>query len=66
MLDGHAITISPADPDDVVLACRMGLFGTRDKGKTWQDMELKRFSPVTYGRDVKVVAAGSQDDVCRA
>jgi photosystem II stability/assembly factor-like uncharacterized protein len=54
MLDGHAITISPADPDNVVLACRMGLFGTRDKGKSWQDMELKRFSPVTYGRDVKV------------
>lgn len=54
MLDGHAITISPADPNAVVLACRMGLFRSTDKGKTWQDMEMKRFSPVTYGRDVKV------------
>ncbi len=54
MLDGHAITISPADPDGVVLACRMGLFRSGDQGKTWQDMEMKRFSPVTYGRDVKV------------
>ena len=54
MLDGHAITMSAADPDAVVLACRMGLFRSTDKGKTWQDMELKRFSPVTYGRDVKV------------
>ncbi len=54
MLDGHAITISPADPDGVVLACRMGLFRTKDSGKTWQDMEMKRFSPITYGRDVKV------------
>jgi photosystem II stability/assembly factor-like uncharacterized protein len=53
MLDGHAITISPADPDAVVLACRMGLFESRDKGKTWVDKEMKRFSPVTYGRDVK-------------
>lgn len=56
MLDGHAITISAADPDAVVLACRMGLFRSTDKGKTWQDMEMKRFSPVTYGRDVKVAA----------
>jgi len=54
MMDGHAITISPADPDAVILACRMGLFRTTDQGKTWQDMEMKRFSPVTYGRDVKV------------
>ena len=53
MLDGHAITISPADPDAVVLACRMGLFRSTDRGRTWQDMEMKRFSPVTYGRDVK-------------
>lgn len=56
MLDGHAITISPAEPDAVVLACRMGLFKSTDRGRTWQDMEMKRFSPVTYGRDVKVSA----------
>jgi photosystem II stability/assembly factor-like uncharacterized protein len=54
MLDGHAIAISPADPDAVILAARMGLFRSADQGHTWQDMELKRFSPVTYGRDVKV------------
>jgi hypothetical protein len=54
MLDGHAIAISPADPDAVILACRMGLFRSADKGRSWQDMEMKRFSPVTYGRDVKV------------
>jgi photosystem II stability/assembly factor-like uncharacterized protein len=54
MLDGHAIAISPADPDAVILAVRMGLFRSADKGRSWQDMEMKRFSPVTYGRDVKV------------
>jgi photosystem II stability/assembly factor-like uncharacterized protein len=54
MLDGHAIAISPADPEAVILACRLGLFRTTDQGKTWRDMEMKRFSPVTYGRDVKV------------
>ena len=54
MLDGHAIAISPADPDKVIVAVRMGLFETADGGKTWQDMELGRFSPTTYGRDIKV------------
>jgi photosystem II stability/assembly factor-like uncharacterized protein len=54
MLDGHAIAISPADPDAVLLAVRMGLFRSADHGRSWQDLEMKRFSPVTYGRDVKV------------
>jgi photosystem II stability/assembly factor-like uncharacterized protein len=54
MLDGHAIAISPADPDAVILAVRMGLFRTADRGRSWHDMEMKRFSPVTYGRDVRV------------
>jgi len=53
MLDGHAVTINPANPDSAIIALRMGLFSTADKGKTWQDMEMKRFSPITYGRDVK-------------
>ena len=53
MLDGHAITINPADPDAVILAVRMGLFRSADQGKTWNDMEVGRFSPTTYGRDVK-------------
>jgi photosystem II stability/assembly factor-like uncharacterized protein len=53
MLDGHAITINPADPDSAIVALRMGLFRTADQGKSWQDMEVRRFSPTTYGRDVK-------------
>lgn len=57
MLDGHAITIDPAQPDSAIAALRMGLFRTTDRGKTWQDMEVGRFSPVTYGRDIKVSAS---------
>jgi photosystem II stability/assembly factor-like uncharacterized protein len=54
MLDGHAIATSPADPDSVMLAVRMGLFRSADRGKTWEDLEVGRFSPVTYGRDIRV------------
>src|SRR5262245_13774553 len=64
MLDGHAIAISPADPDAVVLACRMGLFRSADKGRSWQDMEMKRFSPITYGRDVKVAPRDPKTMYC--
>nr|WP_294529513.1 hypothetical protein [uncultured Rhodopila sp.] len=54
MLDGHAIAISPAEPDSVIVALRMGLFKTADAGNTWRDLEVGRFSPTTYGRDIKV------------
>jgi len=54
MLDGHAICMSAADPDGVILAVRMGLFRSHDQGKTWEDLRVDRFSPFTYGRDVKV------------
>lgn len=54
MLDGHAMTISPAAPETVFLAVRMGLFRSEDHGQSWQDMEVGRFSPVTYGRDIRV------------
>jgi photosystem II stability/assembly factor-like uncharacterized protein len=54
MLDGHAICTSAADPDGVILAVRMGLFRSADQGKTWEDLRVDRFSPFTYGRDVKV------------
>lgn len=54
MLDAHAITVCPSDPDAPILAVRMGLFQTRDHGKTWQDLEVGRYSPTTYGRDIRV------------
>lgn len=54
MLDVHAVAISPADPDKVILACRMGLFESNDEGQTWHDMQVGRFSPTTYGRDIRV------------
>ena len=54
MLDGHAICMSATDPDSVILAVRMGLFRSKDRGATWEDLRIDRFSPFTYGRDVKV------------
>ena len=53
MLDGHALACSAAAPGSVFLANRMGLFRSDDKGAHWADMEVGRFSPLTYGRDLR-------------
>jgi photosystem II stability/assembly factor-like uncharacterized protein len=54
MLDGHALAVSAAAPGTVFLANRMGLFRSDDRGEHWQDMEIGRFSPLTYGRDIRI------------
>ncbi|MDE2583580.1 MAG: hypothetical protein KGL52_18240 [Rhodospirillales bacterium] len=54
MLDGHAIAMTPADPEAVYLAVRMGIFRSADQGRSWTDIEVGRFSPFTYGRDIRV------------
>src|SRR5262249_4839931 len=54
MMDAHALCVSSAQPGTVFLALRMGLFKSGDRGRTWTDMEIGRFSPLTYARDVQV------------
>lgn len=54
MMDSHALAVSPAAPGTVILATRMGLFRSPDKGEHWEEMGIGRFSPLTYARDVQV------------
>ena len=54
MLDCHCIVVSPASPGQPILAVRMGLFRAGDRGASWHDMRVGRFSPLTYARDVCV------------
>ncbi|MBV8168366.1 MAG: hypothetical protein JO021_16340 [Alphaproteobacteria bacterium] len=54
MLDGHALVSLPSAPGNVIVAVRMGLFKSADGGAHWEDMRVHRFSPVTYGRDIRV------------
>jgi photosystem II stability/assembly factor-like uncharacterized protein len=54
MMDTHALCMSSAAPGTVFLAVRMGVFRSADHGATWEDMEIGRFSPLTYSRDVCV------------
>ena len=54
MMDSHALAVSAAQPGTVFLANRLGLFRSDDRGDTWSDMDIGRFSELTYARDVKV------------
>ena len=54
MLDSHAITVSAASPGNPFLAVRMGVFRSADRGDSWRDIEVGRYSPLTYCRDVIV------------
>lgn len=56
MLDTHSLAISKAAPGSVFLAIRMGLFRSDDRGETWYDTTIGRFSPLIYCRDVIVSA----------
>jgi photosystem II stability/assembly factor-like uncharacterized protein len=54
MMDLHSVTISPTHPGTVILANRMGLFISHDKGENWEEMGIGKFSDLTYCRDVQV------------
>lgn len=54
MLDVHAVAISAAAPETPFVALRMGLFRSDDHGAHWQDLEMRKRSPIFYGRDIRV------------
>ncbi len=54
MLDGHAVVVSPEKPGVVFYACRMGLFSSPDKGKSWHNYDIGQFAPFSYCRDLRM------------
>ncbi|MBF5004803.1 VPS10 domain-containing protein [Diaphorobacter caeni] len=56
MFDAHAITTSPAKPDALFYLCRMGVFESNDRGKSLEDLQVRKFAPFSYCRDLRVVA----------
>lgn len=56
MFDGHSVCTTPAKPDSVFYVCRLGIFESTDRGKTFRDLEVGKYAPFTYTRDCRVVA----------
>lgn len=55
MFDAHAVTTTSANPDAVYYVCRMGIFETLDRGKSFRDLEVRRFAPFDYTRECRIV-----------
>lgn len=56
MLDIHKVVQSAAAPGAAFIGLRMGVFRSDDGGLTWRDLEVGRFSPLSYCRDLRVSA----------
>ncbi|HUO23886.1 MAG TPA: hypothetical protein VMU59_15335 [Caulobacteraceae bacterium] len=56
MYDAHSVCTTKARPDTVFYGCRMGIFSTDDLGESLTDLEVRRFAPFRYTRDVRVSA----------
>lgn len=54
ILDGHAVCVTSTRPGVVYYACRMGLFSSADKGKSWRNHDVGRFAPYSYCRDLRI------------
>jgi len=55
MFDAHSVCTTSADPDAVFYICRLGIFESRDMGKTFRDLEVGKFAPFAYTRDCRFV-----------
>ncbi|MDR5825988.1 VPS10 domain-containing protein [Caballeronia sp. LZ043] len=56
MFDAHSVVTTPADPDALFYICRLGIFESRDRGKTFRDIEVGKSAPFAYTRDCRFVA----------
>ena len=55
VFDAHSVCTTSADPDALFYICRLGIFESRDKGKTFRDLEVGKFAPFSYARDCRSV-----------
>ena len=53
MFDAHAISTSAAAPDAFFYACRMGVFESDDHARSLRDLDVRRYAPFAYCRDVR-------------
>ena len=54
MIDLHALTVSAEQPGTLWIANRMGLFVSENRGDSWREFGIGRFSDLQYGRDLMV------------
>ena len=55
MFDAHSVCTTTARRDALFYICRLGIFESSDKGKTFRDLEVGKSAPFSYTRDCRFV-----------
>jgi photosystem II stability/assembly factor-like uncharacterized protein len=53
LMDLHGVALGAADASAVFIANRVGVWRSHDRGDTWENVRLERFSPIVYSRGVQ-------------
>ena len=51
-MDLHGVAVGPSDQSVLISNCT-GVWRTRDQGENWENLNLDRFSPLSYSRGVE-------------
>jgi photosystem II stability/assembly factor-like uncharacterized protein len=51
-LDLHGVQVSAEQPDTPYISTRQGMFRGRERGNRWEPIDLGKYSPITYTRDL--------------
>ena len=52
LLDGHGVAVASADSDAIFFPNRVGIWRSRDRMETWENLHLEASSPIFYCRGV--------------
>jgi hypothetical protein len=53
LMDLHGVTLGSPRADVVCIANRVGIWRSRDRGDSWENLHLEKFSPIAYSRGVQ-------------
>ena len=54
LLDLHGVAVGSPNSEAVFISNRTGVWRTRDRGESWENCHLERFSQIRYSRGVQV------------
>jgi photosystem II stability/assembly factor-like uncharacterized protein len=54
LLDMHSVAVGSPTSDAAFISNRTGVWRSRDRGETWENTHVERFSPIRYSRGVRV------------
>jgi photosystem II stability/assembly factor-like uncharacterized protein len=54
LMDLHGVALGSPRSDTLFIANRVGVWRSRDRGDTWENLHLEKFSSIAYSRGVQV------------